>query len=379
MNSSLTVNQSLMHGCSGEVKASFPAAERSIYGAFLVLQLVLSTFGNTLVCFAIFRFQHLRTLSNTFIFSLAITDLLTPPARVLYVAVSMLSKKWVFGCFWCGFSSVLGIFLCASSILHLCAISIERFITIKWPLRYQNWITRPRVISVIVNIWITSLLLSLFPYFGIVHHTFNVEVLDCEISYGDNPKMAVVLAVFFFLLPFLLMVLTYCYIFKEVWRQTNRISTVQTTQAERIRRKSTGTRMRINHILKNEFKAVRIIVIVIGVFFVFWLPWFLVNCLRAYRPNGVSGTVQRLTFALAYTNSSCNWIIYSVMNRQLREAFKATLIGCGNTNAAPYHETSSFRRIANGIRAANIAIRPAINKIPSTTPSSGEQQQSEDS
>ena len=363
-----------MYGCKGEVETTFPIAERLAYGIFLVLQLILSTFGNLLVCISIIRFRSLRTLSNAFIVSLAITDLLTPPARVLYIAISILSKKWIFGCFWCTFSSVLGVFLCASSIMHLCAISVERFITIKWPLRYQNWITKPRVISVIINIWIVSLLLSLFPYFGIVHHTFNDEILDCEISWGDNPKMAVILLIFFFLLPFLVMVLTYCYIFKEVTRQTRRISAVQ-VPVEMIRRKSTGTRLRINNILKNEFKAVRVIVIVVGIFFIFWLPWFLVNCIRAYRPDGVSGTVQRLTFAMAYTNSSCNWIIYSVMNRQLRQAFKATLMGCGRVQSL---EGGSLRRIANGIRAANILAKSNITSVPSTSSSSKDQQQSKD-
>ena len=377
MNQLSSNNLSLMHGCKGEVEAALPDAEGLVYGIFLVLQLILSTFGNMLVCLAIIRFQELRTLSNSFIFSLAITDLLTPPARVLYIAVSILSRKWVFGCFWCTFSSVLGVFLCASSIMHLCAICTERFITIKWPLRYQNLITKPRVISVIANIWIVSLLLSLFPYFGIVHHTFNDEILDCEISWGDNPKMAVLLAIFFFLIPFLLMILTYFYIFKEVRRQTRRISVSQ-APVERMRRKSTGTRMRINYILKNEFKAVRIIVIVVGVFFIFWLPWFFVTCLRAYRPQGVSGTMQRLTFAMAYTNSSCNWIIYSVMNRQLRQAFKAILMGCGKIQPSRFRDDGSLRRIANGIRAANMAIRPAVSTIPSTTGTSRDLQQTED-
>ena len=355
-----------MFGCKGEVETTFPIAEGIVYGTFLLLQLVLSTFGNILVCIAIIRFPNLRTLSNSLILSLAITDLLTPLARVIYIAVSIFSKKWIFGCFWCTLSSVLGVFLCASSILHLCAISLERFITIKWPLQYQNWITKPRVVSVIANIWVVSLLLSLFPYFGIVQHTFNDEILDCEISWEDNPKLAVLLAIFFFLLPFIIMTLTYCYIFKEVTRQTRRISTVQ---VQVTRRKSFGTRMRINNILKHEFKAVRVIVVVIGVFFIFWLPWFLVTCYRAYLPHGVSGTTQRLTFAMAYTNSSCNWIIYSVMNRQIRQAFKTILAGSRKTypSSMVSSEGSSARKVSEGIGIPNTALGPISGNAPSAS------------
>lgn len=324
MPGSKSLNQSVMYGCGGEVETKAPNTEALIYGIFLILQAILSTFGNTLVCLAIIRVPNLRTLSNSLILSLAITDLLTPLTRVIYVAISTLKGVWIFGCSWCTLSSVLGIFLCGSSILHLCAISVERFITIKWPLEYKNIITKSRVIVVITNIWIASLVFSLFPYFGIVHHTFNADILDCELSLEEKPKLAVLLAVFFFLLPFTIISITYFYIFKEVHRQTRKISIIQ-TQKELTRRKSFGTKLRINYILKTQLKAVRVIVVVVGVFFVFWLPYFLFTCYRAYKPHDISGTLQRMSFATAYTNSSCNWIIYSVMNRQIRDAFKKIL------------------------------------------------------
>ena len=361
-------NYSLMYGCEGEVATDFSQAEGLTYGTFLIMQFVLSTFGNLLVCMAIVRFPTLQTLSNTFIFSLAVTDLLTPLARVIFTAIAMFSKQWIFGCFWCQLSSVLGMFLCASSILHLCAISIERFVTIKWPLQYQNWITKPRVITVIANIWIASLLLSLFPYFGIARHTFNGEILDCEISWETNPKLAVLLTIFFFLLPFLIMILTYFYIFKEVYRQKRRISNIE-TQAEITRRKSLSTKVRIHRILKTELKAVRIIVVVIGFFFTFWSPWFVVTSYRAYRPDDVSGTAQRLVFAMAYTNASCNWIIYSVMNRQLRDAFKALLARCRGRPPLLLHQIdgSSGRPECKTAKATDDEARPVTNNEPSSS------------
>ncbi|XP_065055719.1 D(2) dopamine receptor-like [Rhopilema esculentum] len=371
MAESLSSNQSLMYGCGGELETTFLESEGIFYAVFLLMQFVMSTFGNILVCLAILRFPSLHTLTNAFILSLSITDLLTPGVRVIYVAVSIFASKWIFGCFWCQLSSVLGVFLCSSSILHLCVISVERFITIKWPLRHQNWITKRSVAFLITNIWVVSFVLSLFPYFGLVHHTFNIEILDCEIWWEANPKLAVLLAIFFFLIPFMVMSLTYFYIFKEVHRQTRRVSTVP-VPAEMTRKKSIGSRMRINHILKHELKAVRIIVVVIGVFFVFWLPWFTVTCIRAYSPKSISGMMQRLTFAMAYTNSSCNWIIYSVMNRQIREAFKTILTSCQSRLPQPKRGSDAPKNIRNvfsGIRIANVAFRRASKSETPTTES----------
>ena len=327
-NKSANYDEVAMHGCDGEVKGLASNAESYTYGVFLLFQLLLSVFGNTLVCAAIIRFDHLRTLTNSFIFSLGITDFLAPFVRVFFIAVSMLRREWIFGCIWCELSSVLGVFLCASSILHLCAISVERFIVIRWPLRQHILITKKRVALVLINIWIISLLLSLFPYFGIVKMTFNAELLDCEIYWTESPGMAILLACVFFFLPFLLMSITYYCIFLEVKTQTQKISALQVAQPDSAQTKpksSVISRLRITRILREELKAVKTIAVVIGLFFALWVPFFIITSVRAYRPDTISGPVQRLALAMAYSNSSCNWIIYSIMNIQLRKAFKKML------------------------------------------------------
>ena len=328
-NMSTNYEEIAMHGCDGEVKGVASIAESHTYAIFLLFQLLLSVFGNTLVCAAIIRYDHLRTLTNSFIFSLGITDLLAPFVRIFFVAVSILRCEWIFGCIWCELSSVLGVFLCASSILHLCAISIERFIVIRWPLRQHILITKKRVVLVLINIWIISLFVSLFPYFGIVKMTFNAELLDCEIYWMESPEMAVLLACVFFFLPFLLMSITYYFIFLEVKRQTRKVSALKIAQPDsaQMRRKCTAiSRLWITRILREELKAVKTIAVVIGLFFVLWLPFFAITSVRAYEPGTVSGSVQRLSFAMAYSNSSCNWIVYSIMNKQLRKAFKKMLL-----------------------------------------------------
>eukprot|EP00112_Aurelia_sp_Birch-Aquarium-sp1_P020589 Seg5340.1 transcript_id=Seg5340.1/GoldUCD/mRNA.D3Y31 product="hypothetical protein" protein_id=Seg5340.1/GoldUCD/D3Y31 len=352
-----------LYGCDGEVQGLAPMGESVAYAVFLLLQLLLSVFGNSLVCLAIIRFNSLQTLTNSFIFSLAITDLVTPFVRVLFAAVAMLRLEWIFGCFWCKLSSVLGVFLCASSIMHLCAISVERFIVIRWPLQHHHIITKKRVIAVLVNIWITALVLSLFPYFGIVELAFNPELLDCEIHWNEDPKMAIMLACAFFLLPFLLMLVSYYYIFQEVQTQTRKISSLQVSTPvgdQRGRHGTIGVRLRVGRILRQELKAVKIIIVVVGLFFAFWLPFFVILCIRAYLPELVSGIFQRLAFVFAYSNSCCNWIVYSIMNRDLRRAFKRMLSACGCCFTVEQEHT--WIHSEHVLRTAAIASPGAVRK-----------------
>jgi len=173
--------------------------------------------------------------------------------------------------------------------------------------------------------------------------TFNVELLDCEIYWMESPEMAVLLACVFFLLPFLLMSITYYYIFLEVKMQTRKISAFQLAHhgSAKARRKSTVmSRLRINRVIREELKAVKTIIVVIGLFFVLWVPIFAVTGVRAYRPESASGPVQRLAFAMAYSNSSCNWVVYSIMNKELRKAFKKMLPPLFCCNASQVEITS---------------------------------------
>uniref|UniRef100_UPI00358F98F2 adenosine receptor A1-like n=1 Tax=Myxine glutinosa TaxID=7769 RepID=UPI00358F98F2 len=100
---------------------------------------VLSVVGNGLVCVAVMRTRHLRTVTNYFIVSLAVADIcvgvVVIPSAILedfglprhnfHLCVLMLSSIVVFT---------------ESSVLSLLAVAVERYLAIFRPLRYQVFI-----------------------------------------------------------------------------------------------------------------------------------------------------------------------------------------------------------------------------------------------
>lgn len=52
---------------------------------------------------------------------------------------------------------------CTASIVNLCAISLDRFIHIKNPLRYEQWMTKKVVCASVAAIWLLSALVSFLP------------------------------------------------------------------------------------------------------------------------------------------------------------------------------------------------------------------------
>lgn len=316
---------------------TIPLVESICFGIILSLLSIFTLLGNSLVCLAVWRFRNLRTLTNYLVCSLAGADLLVPILRVIYIDISVYAGEWVFGEVWCRISSMCGVLLCGSSILHLCAISIERLIAIKWPLSYDMKVTPQRIIILLIYIWLQSFVLSIFPALGLAEHRFNPVMSECEIHWLKHPTLTILLIVFYFFLPVTIMLVAYAIIFKEVRRNTRRISAIECAGNQRA-----------NNVLKREMKAVKTLAVVVGVFFIMWMPYFVTTTLRAFRGDGaIPGALQRTVITLAYGNSCCNFVIYALMNSQLRNAFYQVLKGfCGTRSRLELNSTRALQMTA---------------------------------
>jgi len=131
-----------------------------IIGFLMIITIIV---GNFLVILAIIRDNTLKNLQNWFIASLAFADILLGMVVVPFSLVQEVLGQWIFGYYWCQFHAALDVFLCTSSILNLCLISLDRYWSVTQPATYIKFRTEQKVGLLIVAVWLLSMFVSLPP------------------------------------------------------------------------------------------------------------------------------------------------------------------------------------------------------------------------
>eukprot|EP00080_Pristionchus_pacificus_P014943 PDM74963.1 dop-5 [Pristionchus pacificus] len=118
--------------------------------------------GNFVVIFVVLFDRKLRVVTtNKFIASLAISDLLV---GTFVMPLSLYSKiyndEWNLGFTWCQLHLVSGVFSSTASIVHLVAISLDRYFAIMFPTEYQRHSVSTGTFPYIIMMWLMALAVS---------------------------------------------------------------------------------------------------------------------------------------------------------------------------------------------------------------------------
>ncbi|KAK0086223.1 hypothetical protein PV325_003574 [Microctonus aethiopoides] len=330
-------------------------------GCFLGFIIVAAVFGNLLVIVSVMRHRKLRIITNYFVVSLALADMLVAMFAMTFNLSVQVTGRWLFGYFMCDVWNSLDVYFSTSSILHLMCISVDRYYAIVTPLKYPINMTKRVVAHMLLACWLSPAIISFVPIFNGWYTTTdneNYRYMHPDIcEFKVNEGYAILSSSISFWIPCTIMTLTYCAIFREANKQEKQMHSrmgnamllshrpsrdINNLNGELNRGGSSKT-LTLNEIstdllhtptkdrslmtMKREHKAARTLGIIMGTFILCWLPfflWYVTTSLcgsRCHCPE----IVVHIVFWIGYTNSALNPLIYAYFNRDFREAFKNTL------------------------------------------------------
>lgn len=194
---------------------------KALVMGFIIL---CALFGNLLVIVSVMRHRKLRVITNYFVVSLALADMLVALfAMTFNASVELSGGRWLFGYFMCDVWNSLDVFFSTVSILHLCCISVDRYYAIVQPLDYPLIMTNLRLGTMLSVVWCSPTVMSFLPIFAGWYTT--QEHLEYRRNYPDvcvfqvNKFYAVVSSSVSFWVPGIIMIAMYYRIYREADRQ----------------------------------------------------------------------------------------------------------------------------------------------------------------
>ncbi|XP_075439520.1 G-protein coupled receptor 83-like [Ascaphus truei] len=296
-----------------------PTVKALLIVAYSVI-IVMSLFGNMLVCHVVMKNKRMHSATSLFIVNLAVSDIMITLLNTPFTLVRFVNSTWVFGKDMCHVSRFVQYCSLHVSTLTLTAIALDRHQVILNPLKPRMSLSKG-VLS-ISFIWVMATCFSL-PH-AIYQNLFQYNYRETTIRslcIPDFPEPADLfwkyldLSTFLllYLLPLLIITITYSRLAKKLWMR-NAIGDITTEQY-------------ITH-RKNKKKSIKMLVLVVVVFAVCWFP---LNCYVVLISSLGIKTKNALYFALHWfaMSSTCyNPFIYCWLNESFRLELKSLLSMC---------------------------------------------------
>ncbi|ROI27670.1 Chemokine-like receptor 1 [Anabarilius grahami] len=256
-----------------------------------VIIFLLGIIGNGAVIW-ITGFKMKKSVNTTWYLSLALSDFIFC-ATLPFTISGIVTNNWIFGLFMCKFTSFVMTINMYSSIFILVIISVDRCITVKFPVWAQNQRTIKKASLVVMMAWFMSALLSIPPatFRDITH---DLSTVKCYTNYTDHHRTVVFTRFTFgFLIP---------------------LATISTCYSILI------CKLRANQMSKST-KPYKIMTLLITTFFVCWLPFHITSILEVGKTehDPVFYTAQQISGTLATANSFMNPFLYAFMAKDLKK------------------------------------------------------------
>ena len=223
-------------------------------------------------------------------------------------------NRWKVTCQVSKLITVTGVF---GDLVGIFGIALERFIYITFPLKYDNLLTRGRVVVMLVTSWTSAVCFSVF---GVVFSNVKIQRGEtCEVRNVFNETQLNIGYVPCVVAVLIIVAVLYVRIGQIAYRASRDINRVGTLGGNSTNQNGAQNQ---NHQSKSQKRITAVLSLVIGVFIVTYVPSMIVLSLAARLPASYSmGWILAVFIVIWNINTFSNPIIYAWKNKDFEKAF----------------------------------------------------------
>uniref|UniRef100_A0A452TA65 Pyroglutamylated RF-amide peptide receptor n=1 Tax=Ursus maritimus TaxID=29073 RepID=A0A452TA65_URSMA len=331
-----------------------------------VLIFALALFGNGLVVYVVTRSKAMRTVTNIFICSLALSDLLIAFFCIPVTMLQNISDTWLGGAFVCKMLPFVQSTAIVTEILTMTCIAVERHQGLVHPFKMKWQYTNRRAFTMLGVVWLVAVIVGspmwhvqrLEIKYDFLYEKEHVCCLEEWASPAHQKIYTTFILVFLFLLPLMLMLVLYSKIGYELWikKRVGDCSVLRTLHGKEM-----------SKITRKKKRAVIMMVTVVALFAVCWAPFHVVHMMIEYSnfEKEYDDVTIKMIFAIVqiigFSNSICNPIVYAFLNENFKKNFLSAVCYCivketlsparrhGNTGITMMQKKAMFARRENPV------------------------------
>uniref|UniRef100_A0A8C1XAV6 Muscarinic acetylcholine receptor n=1 Tax=Cyprinus carpio TaxID=7962 RepID=A0A8C1XAV6_CYPCA len=180
---------------------------------------LITILGNSLVLISVRVNSQLQTISNYYLLSLAVADLILGTVSMNLYTAYIIMGRWTLGHLACDLWLTLDYVASNASVMNLLVISFDRYFSVTRPLTYRTKRT-PKTAAVLIALaWVVSFVLwgpAILFWPHVVGRPSGAEAQACSIPFLKVPPLTYGTAIAAFYLPVTIMIILYWRIYWEI-------------------------------------------------------------------------------------------------------------------------------------------------------------------
>ncbi|XP_068560120.1 chemokine-like receptor 1 [Cebidichthys violaceus] len=267
-----------------------------------VVVFLLGFCGNALVIW-ISGFKMKKTVNTTWYMSLAISDFVFC-AFFPFSITNMAMEDWIFGRFMCKFASSVMFLNMFSSIFLLVVISIDRCVSVMFPVWAQNHRTVKKASVVVIISWLLAIGMSVpsVIFREVKTHLGRTVCYNNYTLYRHGHKVVAVSRFLTgFVVPFVVIIVCYSIIILK---------------------------LRTNRMMKSS-KPFKVMSALVAAFFICWLPYHVSVLLELDHQkydHSILNAGLKIGTLMAAANSFLNPVLYVFMGNDFKQKFRSSML-----------------------------------------------------